>query len=72
MMDSAVKIYNALGCRDFGRVDYRVRGNDAFFLEINPLPTICEHGSFELCAEAGGYSVGNLLENIIDSASLRY
>ena len=72
MMESAVKIYNALGCRDFGRVDYRVRGSDVFFLEINPLPTICEHGSFELCANASGYSLGELLENIINSANSRY
>ena len=31
MIDSALKIYEALGCRDFGRANYRVRGDEAFF-----------------------------------------
>ena len=72
MIDSAIKIYNALGCRDFGRADFRVRGTEAFLLEINPLPTICEHGSFELWATSNNTSIAKVLESIIKSAERRY
>ncbi|MDY6400278.1 MAG: ATP-grasp domain-containing protein [Synergistales bacterium] len=72
MTDSALKIYRALGCRDFGRADYRVRGNEAFLLEINPLPTLSEHGSFELWANSNNSSFAEILEEIIKSAEERY
>ena len=72
MMASALTAYQALGCRDFGRADYRVQGDDAFLLEINPLPTLCEHGSFELCAQSRNRSFANILEEIIQSAESRY
>ena len=72
MNDSALKIYNLLGCRDFGRADYRVRGDEAFLLEINPLPTLCEHGSFELWANSNNSSFAKILEEIIKSAEERY
>ena len=72
MMDSSLVAYKALGCRDFGRVDYRVRGDEVFLLEINPLPTLCEHGSFELCAMSQNSSFANVLSEIIQSAESRY
>ena len=72
MNDSAIKIYKALGCRDFGRADYRVRGDEAFLLEINPLPTLSEHGSFELWANSNNSSFAKILEEIIKSAEERY
>ena len=72
MIDSALKIYKALGCRDFGRADYRVRGDEAFLLEMNPLPTLSEHGSFELWAETNNSSFPKILEEIIKSAEKRY
>lgn len=72
MLESALAAYKALGCRDFGRADYRVRGDEAFLLEINPLPTLCEHGSFELCAESRGSSFAGVLMDIIKSAEARY
>ena len=72
MTDSALKIYRALDCRDFGRADYRVRGNEAFLLEMNPLPTLSEHGSFELWANSNNSSFAEILEEIIKSAEERY
>lgn len=72
MIDSALKIYEALGCRDFGRADYRVRGDEAFLLEMNPLPTLSEHGSFELWANTHNSSFPKVLEMIIQSAESRY
>ena len=72
MIDSALKIYKTLGCRDFGRADYRVRGDEVYLLEINPLPTLCEHGSFELLVNSNNSSFPKILEEIIKSAGSRY
>lgn len=40
IQSAALAAFNALGCRDFARVDFRVRGSNGqpVFLEINPLP----------------------------------
>jgi D-alanine-D-alanine ligase len=39
IMDSSLKIFRVLGCRDFARLDFRLsREGLPYFLEINPLP----------------------------------
>ena len=39
IMDSSLKIFQVLGCRDFARLDFRLsREGLPYFLEINPLP----------------------------------
>jgi D-alanine-D-alanine ligase len=35
---AALTVFDALGCRDVARADFRVRGGVPYFLEINPLP----------------------------------
>lgn len=70
--NSSLLIYNAIGCRDFGRVDFRIRNGIPYFLEINPLPTLSESGSFELCAHSQNMSFADILDKIIKSALLRY
>jgi len=35
---SARTAFNALGCRDVARIDYRIKGGVPYFIEANPLP----------------------------------
>ena len=35
---SALAAYEAVGCRDVARIDYRIRDGVPYFIEINPLP----------------------------------
>lgn len=72
ILKDSLEIYKALGCRDFGRVDFRVREDETYFLEINPLPTLCEGGSFELCANSMNSSFPEIIDRIVKSAALRY
>lgn len=66
---AAVRAYRALGCRDFGRVDFRVDERDnVFALEINPLPALTRADVFPLIAKAEGMTYNALILKIIDEA----
>lgn len=68
LLSNALILYKNLGCKDFGRIDFKVRDGVPYFLEINPLPTLCKGGSFELCAKLKNISFSDLLIEIIESA----
>jgi D-alanine-D-alanine ligase len=69
----ALRAYNALNCRDAGRVDLKadVLGN-LQFLEINPLaglhPT---HSDLPILCSKAGVAYNDLIKEIIDSAARR-
>jgi D-alanine-D-alanine ligase len=62
----ALRAYDALGCRDFARADFRLdaRGRP-HFLEINPLPTFAPDGSFGILAELEGRAVEELVAEVL-------
>jgi D-alanine-D-alanine ligase len=52
---AAVRMHRQLECRDFSRSDFRVdAAGVAWFLEINPLPTLAPDGTFAILAELAG------------------
>lgn len=62
----AIRAFEALECRDFARVDFRL--DDAgrpVFLEINPLPTFATDGTFAILAELEGVSLDEMLGRCI-------
>jgi D-alanine-D-alanine ligase len=68
----AVEVFDALGCRDMARVDFRIdEGGRPLFLEINPLPTFDPEGSLGLLAEYLGVPFHALLGRIVDAAARR-
>ena len=69
----AVKTYNAIECRDFGRVDFRVdsKGNP-YVLEINPLPSLSTEDVFMVVAKEIGISYNEMVGKILNSALKRY
>jgi D-alanine-D-alanine ligase len=69
IVNDTLVLYKNLGCRDFGRIDFRIREGVPYFLEINPLPTLCKGGSFELCARHNNLSFSDILIDIIESAT---
>ncbi|MEW6101408.1 MAG: ATP-grasp domain-containing protein [Candidatus Omnitrophota bacterium] len=67
--DLALRTYNAVECRDFGRVDFRVdnEGNP-YVLEINPLPSLSTEDVFMLVAKARGLTYEQIIGKILNSA----
>ncbi len=73
IMDLAVKTYQAVECRDFGRVDFRVdKEGNPYVLEINPLPSLSTEDVFMLVAQNIGIAYEQMIGRILDSALKRY
>lgn len=65
----AMAAFEALECRDYGRVDLRV--NDAgqpLVIDINPNCDLHPHAGFARAAEAAGISFGDLAMHLVDLA----
>ncbi len=66
---AAMASWRALGCRDIGRIDFRLRHGTPYFLEANPLPGLNpESGDIVLLASAMGVSHRDLIGRIVDAA----
>jgi D-alanine-D-alanine ligase len=64
--------WRALGCRDVARFDFRLRGDEPVFLEVNPLPGLTPGISdLVLLAEKVGVGYAALIERILAAACTR-
>ena len=73
MQELALRTYQAVECRDFGRVDFRVdRDGRPFVLEINPLPSLSIEDVFNVVAKTKGLTHAQIINRILDAALLRH
>ncbi|MCM8795987.1 MAG: ATP-grasp domain-containing protein [Candidatus Omnitrophica bacterium] len=69
----ALAAYQAVECRDFGRVDIRIdKEGNPFVLEINPLPCLSTEDIFPLVAREIGLTYTQIIGRILNSALKRY
>ena len=69
---SALAAYEAVGCRDVARLDYRIRDGVPYFIEVNPLPGLNPiSGDLVLIAQAMGVSHAELVQRIFAAACAR-
>ena len=61
----AERAFFALSCSVYGRVDFRLRGNTPYFLEVNTLPGMTSLSLVPMAAKAAGISFEELLQTII-------
>jgi D-alanine-D-alanine ligase len=69
---AALAAYRAIGCRDYARIDIRLREGVFYVLDVNPNPDLCEDTSMTSSAEAAGYSYGEMLSHLVRLAALRH
>ncbi len=67
----SVAAYRASGCRDYGRVDLRLRGGQPMALDINANCDVSPDGGFANAARAAGLSYGEMLERVVELAVQR-
>jgi len=67
----AIRAYQATECRDYARLDIRLKGNEPYVLEVNPNPDLTEGVSFMDSAEQAGYSFDDALAHIVELAAER-
>ncbi|PLX75173.1 MAG: D-alanine--D-alanine ligase [Desulfuromonas sp.] len=60
----------ALGCRGAARVDFMVRNNEFFTLEVNTIPGMTETSLLPKSAAAAGISFAELVLRIVEDAGL--
>ena len=64
---AAVKIYRALGCCGFARIDmFLTDDNEIYFNEVNTIPGFTHHSRFPKMMNAAGYSIKQTIQMIID------
>lgn len=64
--------YRLLKCRDYGRIDLRMRDGMCYVLDVNPNADISHDASLACAAEAAGYSYGEMVSLIIRLAARRH
>lgn len=65
-------LFKAIGCRDFCRFDFRLsKDNNVYFIEANPLPALFKGGSFDVVGGKYGYTYGETIQLIIETACKR-
>jgi D-alanine-D-alanine ligase len=67
--DIALKSFHILDCRDYARVDFRLKENIPYVLEVNPNPCINPHGAgFVRSANVAGLTYTELIYRILESS----
>ena len=70
---SSLKAFEALGCRDFARLDFRIStAGVPYFLEINPLPGLGDYSDLVIMAKKMGWSHRQLISTVLNAALERY
>lgn len=68
----AAAAFKAVGCRDYARIDIRLRDGVFYVLDVNPNADISADASMACAAELGGYSYGEMGSRLVKLAARRH
>ena len=64
------KIYRLLQIQGFGRIDLRIKGEEIYFIEANPNPSIAKKEDYALSANKAGLDYDELISKIVSLSLL--
>jgi D-alanine-D-alanine ligase len=70
--ETAMAAYRTLGCRDYARLDIRLRDGIFYVLDVNPNADLSPESSTACAAEVAGYTFGAMGSHLINLAALRH
>lgn len=72
MFELAIRVWDIIGLRDYGRVDFRMDANGRLYiLEANPNPDISPGGGYRLALNAAQIPFSDFVAHIVDNAFQR-
>jgi len=73
MRQTALTVFNALGCHDFARVDFRLAEDGTpYFIEVNPLPGLApNYSDYPMLAQFNGWAYGDVVRGVLEAALVR-
>jgi len=69
--DMAMAIYNLADCTGIIRVDFIIKGNQVYFLELNTIPGMTRESIFPKQVSSMGLKMETILQKVIDEAMSR-
>jgi D-alanine-D-alanine ligase len=69
---TAFAVYHLFGCRDYARIDIRLRNSIFYVLDVNLNPDVGSETSMAYAAEMAGYSYGTMISHIVNLAAQRH
>ena len=72
LCETAMAAYSVLKCRDYGRIDLRLRDGVFYVLDVNPNPDLSNDASMAYAAESAGVSYGALGSLLVALAACRH
>ena len=68
IQETALKAFNLIGCHGWGRVDFILRNNAFFLLELNTIPGMTNHSLVPKAAHNHGWNFDQLVVKILETA----
>jgi len=70
--ETALEVYRVFGCRDYARLDLRLRDGTFYVLDVNPNPDLSPETSLAQAARVAGYSYGMMASYLVHLATQRH
>ena len=71
VQETAKNTFRAVGLRDFGRVDIRLKDSIPYVIDINEVPDLALDAGFWNSARVGGYTYPQMVDKIVKNALQR-